>query len=168
MIFFKLYCSFWLFFLSGNASQHNFHSSLAEMNYHTPSKSFQVVIKMFADDTENALTKASGKTYTLKMGKDKTSDKILQSYLETHFILKNKRGKPTPIVYVGKETSVDVVNVYFEMPVSENIKNYTLENTIMLELFDDQTNIVNIQKDNKLKSVQFDSNKKSVQLAYIW
>lgn len=152
----------------GVKPQHNFHSSLAEMNYNNKSKSFQVVLKLFADDTEAALTKYSGRSYSVGgLGKNRNPDAVLSAYLNEHFIL-TKKNKKSSIQYIGKEVNVDMIVVYFEIPFNDNLKNYTLSNTIMLDLFDDQNNIVNLQKDNKNKSFQFDSNKKSIQLTNIW
>lgn len=167
-ILFQLYHIVFVMTMLEAKPQHSFHSSLAEMNYNNKSKSFQVVLKLFADDTEAALTKFSGLSYSVGgLGKNRNPDAVLSAYLNEHFVL-TKKSKKSTIQYIGKEVSVDMVTVYFEIPFNDNLKNYTLSNTIMLDLFDDQSNIINLQKDNKNKSFQFDSNKRSIQFTNIW
>jgi len=164
----QIYSALLVWTMLSSQPKHDFHTSLADMNYNSKTKSFQIVLKLFVDDTETALTKSSGKSYSIGgLGKNRNPDAALTAYLSENFIL-SKKNRKLPIEYIGKEVSVDMVAVYFEIPFSDNIKSYTFSNTIMLELFDDQSNIVNIQKDNKNKSFQFDSNKKSIQLNNIW
>ncbi|MDX1903308.1 MAG: DUF6702 family protein [Thermonemataceae bacterium] len=148
---------FWLNVLG--EPQHDFHSSLATLQYNAKAKAFQVTLKLFADDTELALSKFAGKTYLLgAIGKNRNPDEILRAYLESKFLLKT-RHKKLPIRYIGKETDTEGVTVYFEIPTEARSQEYTLENTIMLELFKDQTNIVSISKNNQTRSFQFDIEK---------
>ncbi|MDW8297256.1 MAG: hypothetical protein RMJ97_10295 [Raineya sp.] len=150
----------WLFSLVS----HDFHSSFAEMYYNPQEKAFQVSLKLFSDDMENALTKFSGKKYLLGgLGKDKSPDDILVAYLEQKFrLIHKKKNKIVPIYYIGKEVGVESVTVYFEMPFNDKLTNYELQNTIMLELFDDQTNIVLVQYHSKRKSFEFNKNKTAI------
>ncbi|GAB4123662.1 MAG: hypothetical protein OHK0045_03470 [Raineya sp.] len=130
------------------------------MEYNPQAKAFQVSLTLFADDTENALTRFSKKKYLLGgLGKDRKPDEVLTSYLEQNFQLINKKKQILPIRYIGKEISLEVVKVYFEIPFKDNLKSYTLKNTIMFELFEDQSNIVNLQKDGKNKSFAFQPKK---------
>ena len=153
MLFFtKVY----LIFLMQSGTWHNFHTSLADMQYNSQAKAFQVSLTLFADDTENALTKFSKSKYVLGgLGKDRKPDATLTAYLQQNFQLINKKKQVLPIHYIGKEVSLEVVKVYFEIPFKENLKSCTLKNTIMFELFDDQSNIVNLQKEAKKKSFAF-------------
>jgi hypothetical protein len=139
---------------------HDFHSSLADMQYNQQAKAFQVSLTLFADDTENALTKFSGKKYLLGgLGKDRSPDAVLTAYLQKNFQLINKKNEVLPISYIGKEVSLETVKVYFEIPFKGSLKGCSLRNTIMFELFSDQSNIVNLQKDDKKKSFAFQPEK---------
>lgn len=145
----------YVFILIYSITWHNFHSSLADMQYNPKAKAFQVSLTLFTDDTENALTKFANSRYVLGLGKDRKPDAILTAYLEKNFQLINKKKQVMPIRYIGKEVSLEVVKVYFEIPFKENLKNCILKNTIMFELFSDQSNIVNIEKEGKKKSFAF-------------
>lgn len=157
MLFFtKIY----LIFLMQSGAWHNFHSSLADMEYNPQAKAFQVSLTLFADDTENALTKFSKRKYLLGgLGKDRKPDAVLTTYLQQNFQLINKKKQVLPIHYIGKEVFLEVVVVYFEIPFKGRLKDYLLKNTIMFELFDDQSNIVNLQKEGKKKSFAFQPEK---------
>ncbi len=147
---------------------HDFHSSFAEMYYNRQEKAFQVELKLFSDDLENALTKFSGKKYLLGgLGKDRTYDEVLVKYLEQKFRLVHKKRKTLATIhYIGKEIGVETVTAYFEIPFNDKLSYYELQNTIMLELFDDQSNIVLIQKDGKRKSFELNKHKTSVLLDF--
>ncbi|PKQ68014.1 DUF6702 family protein [Raineya orbicola] len=159
----------WLLWLSLNLNiWHDFHSSFAEMYYNPQEKAFQVSLKFFADDLENALTKFSGKKYFLGgLGKDRSPDEVLVKYLEQKFRLVHKsKKKVIPIRYIGKEIGVESVTAYFEMPFTDKLSHYELHNTIMLELFDDQINIVLLQKENQRKSFEFNKQKTNTLLKF--
>lgn len=160
------YCFFWIWLNCGVF--HDFHSSFAEMYYNPQEKAFQVSLKLFTDDLENALTKFSGKKYFLgALGKDRSPDEILVKYLEQKFrLVHKKKNKLVPIRYIGKEIGVESVTAYFEMPFEDKLSHYELQNTIMLELFDDQSNIVLLQKDGKRKSFELNKNKTAILLNF--
>lgn len=145
---------------------HDFHSSFAEMYYNEKEKAFQVSLKLFSDDMENALTKFSKKRYLLgALGKDRSYDEVLVSYLEHKFRLVHKRkNKAVAIRYIGKEVGVESVTVYFEMPFEDRLQSYEIQNTIMFELFDDQVNIVLLQMAGRHKSFEFTKDKTIWQL----
>lgn len=139
-----------------SAPRHGFHSSLAEMSYHAKTKSFQIVLTLFADDTEEALTKYDKKRYSLgSFGKNRAPDALMLAYLSEHFVLLDKKQKKASIKYIGKEVQASTTIVYFEIPFTEDLNGATLYNTLMLELFDDQSNIVNVSKKEKSKSFYF-------------
>jgi hypothetical protein len=57
--------------------------------------------------------------------------------------------------YIGKEKEGDATWIYLEMPVNETIKGSKIQNTVLMDSFDDQTNVVNIFVNNEKKSYLF-------------
>jgi len=53
--------------------------------------------------------------------------------------------------FIGKETSEDLAAVwcYLEVPHLKSIKKMTISNSILMDIFDDQKNIVNIVGPNQ-------------------
>jgi hypothetical protein len=122
---------------------HEFHTSLAQINYNKGTQSFEVSLRVFTDDLEAALT-LENQHKKLTIDQD-IADRIIQQYLEKHFALLNGQNKKKPMNYVGKEVEVDVTWIYVEIPANENPSGFRLQNSIFTELFDDQVNIVNLK-----------------------
>jgi hypothetical protein len=62
--------------------------------------------------------------------------------------------------FYGKEKEADATWLYLEIFDCKNIKNYTIYNNIMQEMFSDQTNLVNIIYGTEKKTIVFDSKTK--------
>jgi hypothetical protein len=152
-----IYILFFSAFLAPKLSpQHEFHSSLAEANYNPKTKSFEVSLRVFADDLERTLSKfGNTKVRYGTLGQDFSEDKVLISYLEKVFYFKNKQNNKIQLKYLGKKVETEIILIYFEIPAKENPKGMTLFNTVMLEVFDDQFNIVNITYQGQKQTFMF-------------
>lgn len=133
--------------------KHEFHTSLAEVEYNTKSRAFEVSLRVFTDDFEKGLSAISGKKEVL----DKTNkhDQLIMKYLQDKFYILNKRGKKKAMTFIGKEFKVDAVWLYIEIPYRESLRKAKFNNSVLMEHFDDQVNIVNIIYKNKKESLLF-------------
>jgi hypothetical protein len=138
-----------------NDWHHDFHTSIADVEYNTKNKSFEVILRVFTDDLEDDVLRVMGKKIIIKMGKDKTPDIALTKYLQKYFILKNKKNIPLTINYLGRETNAESTLLFFEIPIKDAPKNMYLQNNVMTELFSDQVNIVNLAYQDKKTTLMF-------------
>lgn len=122
-------------------SRHDFHSSISEVNFNESSKSFEISLRVFTDDLELALSRQNHKE--VKIDKSNKHHSLIIAYLKEHFFLSNAKAQKYEMVFVGKELESDVTWLYFEIPV-KNLRNMTLQNSILTEIYDDQTNLVNL------------------------
>jgi hypothetical protein len=129
---------------------HDFHTSLAEVNFNSRKNTWEVSVRMFTDDLEEA----SGKHNQVKVTIDKTKNShvYIEKYLKEKFNLIDKKGKKANFTWVGKEIEADVTWVYFELSFSKKTIDFELKNNIMLELFDDQLNLNNFNYQGKKKT----------------
>jgi hypothetical protein len=131
---------------------HDFHTSLTEMRYNSATKSLETTIRVFTDDLENTLKLSSGKT--LFKLTDSDTDAILKRY-----VMKNLAFiKGEDVVfgdYLGKEIEEEVTWIYIEFKNTGNLTGKSLLNTLLFDLFDDQSNIVNIVYPDKKKTLLF-------------
>lgn len=121
-------------------SRHDFHTSLTEARVNQTNKSLEITVRVFSDDLELAIQKFS-KQESLKIT-DPQSDALIQSYFRKHLAFVKEKD----VVfgqYLGKEVETDVTWIYIEIPKADRLKGFNLLNTIFLEVFDDQTNVVN-------------------------
>lgn len=145
---------------SGN--RHDFHTSLTEINYNTTSKSLEITIRVFTDDLENALMKQSGgKKIFINSTTKEQHDPLIEQYITRHFVLVSPQKEIKKGTYIGRETEGDATWLYYEIPNCQAIKGYTLMNDIMQELFDDQTNLVNIIYPKDKKTIVYNAKVKT-------
>ena len=145
-------------------SRHDFHSSLAEVSYNPAAKSLEVSLRMFTDDLGEALTRENKRP--VSVDQTDTADPLIKRYLEKHFAVAGADNRRKPITWVGKEISVDVTWVYFEIPLAENLNGTKLLNSLLCELFDDQVNIVNVSYQGQKRTYLFKPSQTVQELAF--
>ena len=127
---------------------HDIHLSLCELRFNEPSSSFEVAIKIFIDDLEKAVQKNGVKDFRIVEGVDvELTDEHIASYLDQVFLI-SIDGNKLKSNFLGKETSDDMIAVwcYLEFPKNKIASNKcTLSNRILLDIYDDQKNIMDIR-----------------------
>ena len=61
--------------------------------------------------------------------------------------------------YVGREQNTQSIWLYFEITHLKKIKDFKLENRLLLDYFDDQSNIVHLKYLDKKESARLNSKK---------
>ncbi len=133
---------------------HPLHVSTTEISFNTKEKSLEISCKIFTDDFEDALAKQyKVKTDLNKPTMHKAMDDLINKYLTTHlqYVV---NGKAMVATYVGFENEIEVTNVYLEIKDVSSFQKLSLNNTILYEMFDDQMNILHVEKTNVRKSVR--------------
>lgn len=142
--------------LSGFNVKHAFHTSVTELHYNAKTKSLEISIRVFTDDLQTALTKENGKKKVV-LEKNDAFDALVQRYISKHFVLISPLKQRRASTYVGKEQENDATWIYLEMPIKESLKGTSILNEVLMETFDDQTNIVNIIYPQEKKSLLFNN-----------
>ncbi|POY35208.1 hypothetical protein C3K47_16660 [Solitalea longa] len=135
-----------------SASSHKFYTSMTQMQYNKSSKSVEIIMNVFWDDVEVALSKLQKKTIKVE---DANFDSYLKSYLQQSFLLRNNSKQLKPFNFVGKEVKGETMSVYLEIPMPEGLNNVELTHSVLIGYFDAQTNIVNVISGNKHKTLLF-------------
>lgn len=142
------------FWLAKVAVFHPFHVSVVDMEYETQEKHLKITISIFLDDLEEALQKQTdnSKFDILAPENHDEVQEELEKYLSKNLIITS--NKSIPIQYLGSEVDVDVMWCYLEMEKLRPFKSLTVTNTILLEMFDDQENLVHVRKNGVVKSLR--------------
>ncbi|UFH54562.1 DUF6702 family protein [Spirosoma sp. KNUC1025] len=135
---------------------HDFHASVTQMQYNPKEKSFEISIRIFTDDFEKALSAVSGSKIAL--GPNDKNDPLIEKYILSHFSYVSPQKQTKPIKYVGHEIEVDANWLYLEMPYAEPFRGGSLKQNVLMEFFDDQVNMVNIQYQGQKKTFVFRKN----------
>jgi hypothetical protein len=133
---------------------HAFHTSITEMRYNAKTKSFEISLRVFMDDLEKMLSINNQNKKFVIENTDK-NDPFIEQYVRKHFVVITPKNQKLIYQYVGKEKEGDATWIYLEMPVNETIKGSKIQNSVLMDMFDDQTNIVNIFVNNDKKSYLF-------------
>ncbi len=129
---------------------HAFHISKCQIEYNLQEKALQMSMHIFIDDLEEALrNQGSGKLFIGTEKESDHADEYLLQYLHNHFHLKVNE-QIVAYEFVGKETSEDLQAIwcYLEITNIESVKSVTVENSLLMEVFADQKNIIHIMMPN--------------------
>lgn len=123
------------------------------MVYNQKEKTFEISIRIFTDDFEKALSAASDTK--IRLAANDKNDALIEKYVHTHFGYVNVQKQPIAIKYIGHEIEADANWLYLEMPYTESLTGGTLKQNALMELFDDQVNMINIQYQSQKKTFVF-------------
>ncbi len=149
---------------------HDFHVSRCEINYETGSGDIQIAAHIFIDDLENAL-KLSGHNdlHLTAVNENSKADQIIERYINSKLKLQAGDGRILKLQMIGKEMSDDEMALwcYLEVTDMKHIHELKIENTILMELFNDQKNIIDFTLNGKKKYFSVLDTKKRF-VAYRW
>ncbi len=132
---------------------HDFHTSLTEMHYNAKGRAFEISIRVFTDDLETALSRANNGQ---KIRVDTpAANSIIERYIRSHFSFIAADKQRRPFTYVGHETEGDAQWIYLEMPFSGSFSGGLLQQSVLTEVFADQTNLVNLRIGSQKKTFVF-------------
>ena len=148
--------------MSPVTNAHEFHLSKSTINYNTKDQSLQITMNMFIDDLELALLPTAGDTLRICTQKEKAdAENSIHNYILEHLNIEINGQIITP-EFLGKEQSDDLAAVWCYLEVKEIpvFSEMVVTNNIMIELYDDQKNMTNIQLDKqRVEDILFTSEK---------
>ena len=149
---------FFLFFLLVSdpifaSLNHPFHTSVTEIVFNEKDQLWEISIRLFQDDLEVGLSAFQGKKFQFLPNVD--VDEILAKFVKTHVGFQVNRKLQTPYRYIGFEPQKDVVWIYLEIPTTQDLKGVYFQNSLLVDVFPDQTNLVHVAKLDKKKSYLF-------------
>ncbi|WP_066830813.1 DUF6702 family protein [Rufibacter ruber] len=139
------------FFLTGPAWAHEFHTSITDARYNAKNATFELSVRVFADDLEEALTRRQ-KT-PVRLDKSERVNKLIAEYLQAHLAIAHAKGARPALRFLGLQEEADAVWLYVEIPAGKAPGGQVwVQNALLTELFTDQTNIVNVEVAGKKRS----------------
>jgi hypothetical protein len=147
-----------------NPHFHKVHVSVTNLEFDRPKQVVEIVIRVFTDDLENALSmraKQSVKIDPATAGKDGQFIEPAMAYLRSNFELKNKAGRPVILSWSGIEGPPDgqanMIWIFVKGRMPGGLEGAQMRNKIFCELFDDQVNIINAKHRGKQIGLMFES-----------
>lgn len=140
--------------LTSARSKHAYHVSVTRMRYETSQKTLEISVRVFTDDLEKGLSLANGNR-AFVLHNDDQNNPYVEKYLRQHFALAGPDRQIRPFQYVGKEQEADATWLYLEVPFSGSPAGWVLRHDLLMEVFDDQVNMVNVKWGNDRKTYLF-------------
>ena len=142
-----------LFVIASPLLAHQFYVTITQIDANAEAKSLEITVKIFTDDIEKTLEKETHEK--LRLGSKRQNPRagdLIFNYLRKNLKLQID-GKPAELDFVGFEVELDVTWCYLEVPKVPDPKKITIRNTILLDAFDAQTNIVHFKIGKEQKSL---------------
>lgn len=134
---------------------HPIHISITEVTHNEKVKALQLTVRIYVDDLETSVRNQvrEPELDLLNPGKDRTTDALVKAYLAERFFVKVDK-KLVKQNYLGHEMEGPAMVCYIEI---ENIRKFTsleITNRVIHETYDDQSNLVNVNYQEKVKSMR--------------
>ena len=149
---FIVFCFALLAFSLLNFAFHPFHLSVTDIKYNATERNVEISTKLFINDFEDALKKKYGKKLDLFLHADDMESKnLLQQYIQQNLYI-SIDNKNISFTLLGSEREDNALWVYLETSAVAVPKHITIQNTLLFDLFEDQTNIVHFDLNGQRKS----------------
>jgi len=141
------------FFLPNHSiAEHDIHISKALIEYDETEQALQITLHIFLDDLEAILIEggAPAKLNLCTEKEHEQGEAFVEQYLRSKFQLV-VNDEVAEYNYLGKEISEDFLATwcYVEIPNVSNLESLQIKSSILMDLYDDQRNIIQIKAPNQ-------------------
>ncbi|OUS03415.1 peptidase E [Flavobacteriales bacterium 33_180_T64] len=137
------------------SNAHKYYVSVTQINYVKEKKSIQITSRIDISDLELTLQERFDESIKLTSIDEKS---IVDEYVKTYLTQKIEikiNTQDIPFNYLGKEYDNDVVVCYLEIENIEDINTIEISNTVLLDMFPKQKNIVKTKINAKVNNLIF-------------
>jgi hypothetical protein len=132
---------------------HPIHLSVSEINYNEKDKALQITSRIFLDDLEASIRneRNNQELDILEPGKGLTTEQLISEYVLKRLSVKLD-GKTQKLNFLGFERDDPAVVCYIEIENIKKFKTIEVRNEVIMDLYDDQSNIVHVTYKGPVKS----------------
>lgn len=142
---------------------HPIHVSLTSIEYKYEKHAFDITFKIFTDDFEKIISWKYGITLKIsQMDEQHENIKYINQYISDCFNLVINKNITAELIYKEKKMNEEAVWLYYEYKNSGQVKSVSISNSIMMDLFEDQVNLIIFSYLDKQKGYQLNNKKKNV------
>jgi len=132
---------------------HKYYLSVSDVVYNKEEQSLQIITRLFFDDLEDVLRERYDESIIVDETQDqKKLDRYIKKYLERKLQIK-VNDTVRILNYIGKEYEDDFVVCYIEVTDINNVKKLQIENTLLMDIFPEQKNMMHTDVLGKKKSL---------------
>lgn len=150
----------------GGASVHPLHVSVMEIAHDTNEKELEITLRVFTDDLETAIrNQLNQPEVTILEPIGSTTDKLTWAYLQGKLNV-TLDGKKQVLKYLGHEKDEDAMVFYIQVQPVKAWETIELKNSVLTELYSDQSNLVNVTVKEETKSLRLMRDNPSGKLSF--
>lgn len=155
-----------IFFISLTIFVHPLHISVTEITLDEKENELEIMMRVFTDDLEAAIrSEKNNPDLSLVNPRNTTLDKIAWDYLQTRFKI-TANGEQLNLKYLGYEKDEDVIVFYVQVQPAKKFETISITNSIITELYDDQSNLINVTVGETTRSLRLMRNNPSGKLSF--
>ena len=157
----KLFFLVYFFLFQIPVFAHPLYVSICQVDFNEKSHALEISIKIFADDLIHALEKKGAPE--LYLGEEKENpqtDSLINAYIQSKYLF-IVNGEKTAFHFIGKELDTDAVWCYFETGKIDDLRNIEVDCNLLTEVYDTQSNIIQVTKNGETKNMLLDKRKTS-------
>jgi hypothetical protein len=133
---------------------HAYHATITELRYNAGKKQLELAIKVFTDDFEKALSQ--GQPRAVAMDEKTTRPQVLsEAYLRHTVEVRTTTGTLLPLKFLGLQKEKDGYWLYCKVALPGPVAGVQLRQAMLLDVFADETNIVNVEANGQKQSALF-------------
>lgn len=164
MLKIKLFAFLFLIFTELGTSAHDYFVGTTSIKWVSEKGQIQLVSKLFIEDMETIIQNELNKDFVLQPDTDQVQiDQFIATYFASHFTI-HIDNSSTEINYLGREYQEDLLVIYAEVMDVFSVKKLEVKNTLLMDTFETQQNIIHITTPTNKKS--FLLHQKNTNLTY--
>ena len=145
---------------------HPLHISVTEIAFDEKEKELEIVTRIFIDDMETAIrSQRSMPTLDLLNPVTTTTDELVKEYVLKRIDV-SLDGKAQLLKYLGFEKENEALICFIQVSQVKKWKTISIVNNVLLETFDDQSNLVHVTVRDKVRSLRLMKNNSSGSLTF--
>jgi len=142
-----------LFFALSAMSLHRFYAAIYQVNFVPQKKMMQITTRIFIDDLNEALKNQYHKRTFIGTEKETPEDiTLMKKYLAEKFKL-TINNQPKAMNYLSNELENNIIICYFNIKDITKVTTVEVQNTILIELYAEQQNIIQYNNNGKKQSL---------------
>jgi len=133
---------------------HPMHVSVTEIESNDKDKRLEIMMRVFIDDLEVTLRRNFRQPeLDVLEPKGQSLDELMQAYLKPRFQV-SLDGRQQVIKYLGHERDHEAFVFYIEVEKVKKWKSIQVQNSIITEIYDDQSNLVHVTVAEMVRSLR--------------
>ncbi len=132
---------------------HQQKEAITRVLFNPRSGNLEVMHRFLLHDAEHASRELLGESADL-LGSATDRDRFAR-YVHRRFSIQDQHGNAIDLAPVGNEIETRFLWVYAEAPIPEGLQSLTLSHDALRDLWPDQINLVNVERNKTVRSATF-------------